>query len=252
MWKIIIVHMYGLLQRTLINKLFFRGRFISKIIRLFVGRLIRFVANNYAKVFLILAFVAAVMYFVVEKKSLVEFDLKKNSLALILISAFVGYLVQFLPKRTGISGRVMPYGSRVDIDSYHQAYSYQYYVLPITNQSEKTMILEKLFLTNGNFVKNYDAVFINSGEDVPVEVSTSQYPTKPAVQAVLKPNETMYIKFASRLNFKYATMQDSDMKLYKITVATKNWKSEYDVNSRAMFTTNVDKMNKISDKEWVK
>ncbi|GEO56736.1 hypothetical protein WCO01_19380 [Weissella confusa] len=145
----------------------------------------------------------------------------------------------------------MPYDSIINIEKYNRNYSYQYYILPITNQSEKTIILEKLFLTNGNFVKNYDVVFINSGGDLPVAVNKGHYPTRPAVQAVLKPNETMYIKFASYLNFKYAVMQDSDMRLYKIQVATKNWRSEYDINRRAMFTTKSDEIKQISDEQWL-
>ncbi|MBJ7629305.1 hypothetical protein [Weissella confusa] len=251
MWEIILVHMYGILRRTLINKLFFRGRFISKIVRLLLGRLIRFVANNYAKVFMVAIFLSAMIYLIAEKMIPVKIDFQKNSLVLILVSAFVGYLVQFLPKKTGISGRVMPYDSIINIEKYNRNYSYQYYILPITNQSEKTIILEKLFLTNGNFVKNYDVVFINSGGDLPVAVNKGHYPTRPAVQAVLKPNETMYIKFASYLNFKYAVMQDSDMRLYKIQVATKNWRSEYDINRRAMFTTKSDEIKQISDEQWL-
>lgn len=46
-------------------------------------------------------------------------------------------------------------------------------------------------------------------------------------------------------------MQDSDMRLYKIQVATKNWRSEYDINRRAMFTTKSDEIKQISDEQWL-
>ncbi|WP_210114246.1 hypothetical protein, partial [Weissella confusa] len=56
-------------------------------------------------------FLSAMIYLIAEKMIPVKIDFQKNSLVLILVSAFVGYLVQFLPKKTGISGRVMPYDS---------------------------------------------------------------------------------------------------------------------------------------------
>ncbi len=46
-------------------------------------------------------------------------------------------------------------------------YEYQYYIVNISNPNDFSIPLEKIFLTNGDIVKDYDVIFINSNNSSP-------------------------------------------------------------------------------------
>lgn len=63
MYDIIIKHFYMVAQKSLFNKLFFRGRFIGKKIRLLIGRVLNILSFNLFRIFLGIIFLLHLSYF---------------------------------------------------------------------------------------------------------------------------------------------------------------------------------------------
>ncbi|CAK1243294.1 hypothetical protein [Fructobacillus tropaeoli] len=258
MWDIIVVHLYSKCRKSLINKLFFSGRFISKRIRLLIVRAIRFISNNIWKMLLII--LMALLYLRFKLYSNINFKwFAENSIWITIASAFMGYFLQLLPKKMKLSARLLPYNYPVTIQKGLELVSYQYYVMRIYNPTNKTLIIDKVFLTNGLFAKNYDVIYVNSNGKEPVQTVINekngyQYPVDgPTEQAVLIPNGTMVVKLGSSNSFRYAFIQDNFNHLHKVDVARRDFRAEYDGTRRGVFTTsdNKDEEKKVSEMKWV-
>lgn len=256
MYKTIEKHFYKKMQESLLNKLLFRRRFIGKRIRLLIGQIINIVAYNFLKLLLGLIFLAA--FFVV----LFSFILKEeNNLTLLgaFISSTTAILISILPKSKRLNGIVTRYEKPKEIPRYGKTLSYQYYVVNVTNPNDFAIPIEKIFLTNGNFVKDYDVVFINSNRKSPrkqidQEKDMQNYITEmPADICILGPKNTVLVKFATYMDFKFAYIQTTNKKLYKISVNLMNFRSEYDIYRRGVFFNYEDNNAKeYLNLDWIK
>ncbi|WP_288846918.1 hypothetical protein [Fructobacillus cardui] len=182
-----------------------------------------------------------------------------NSVLVTIASAFMGYFFQLLPKKMKLSARLLPYDYPVTIQKGCELVRYQYYVMRIYNPTNKTLIIDKVFLTNGLFAKKYDVIYVNSNGKAPVKDVTNerngyQYlGDVPTEQAVLVPNGTMVVKLGASNSFRYAFIQDNFNHLHKVEVARRDFRAEYDTTRRGVFTTsdNKEEEKKVSEMKWV-
>lgn len=94
MYNIIIKHFYKAAQKSLFNKLFFRGRFIGKKIRLLIGRILNVLSFNFFRIFLGIIFFIAFMLLLYTLATA-----KNNNVAIIaaLISSMTALLLSVIP-----------------------------------------------------------------------------------------------------------------------------------------------------------
>lgn len=253
MWQIIKVHIYSKLEDSLFNKLFLRGHFVSKRIRLRIVRLMKWFGNYGFLTIVLLGVFGGVAHFLIAKQWIQVKSLLGNTFLIAVVSAVLGYLLKFLPTRFSLRGRVMQYDDAKEINRYGQPYLYQYYVLNVSNPTTKTLILDKIYLVKGLFNNGYDVVFVNSDEKQPRPeyIDDSWYPDVPADQAILLSGQSMLIKFAAYNRFRYAYIQDSDAKLHKVELVGKDYRAEYDYARRAVFTTNHEQRQAVREMNWI-
>lgn len=251
MWQIIIDHYYWKSRNTLINKLIFRGRFLGKRVRLYIRRLIKFFSNNYGKIVL---FILAVYLFFALKLSLIlyQFIVPYYSVTLVVVSVLLTYLFQLVPKRFKLRARLRQNGYAVEAKVYYgELKQFKYYVVRVSNPTNSTLLLDNLFLTNGLWAKGYDVIYINSGDEKPID-NENHSSTKPYRQAVIKPGDSMVIKFVTDMKFRYAYILDNYLKLHKVDIIVKDSRSEYRDYKRAMFTTTPEDEERVINAKWLK
>lgn len=259
MFDIVVKHFYMMTQKSLINKLFFRGRFIGKKIRLLIGRLFNVIAFNFFRLILGITFLLAIIFFMY---SLTTY--KSNNIAVIaaLISSTTAILLSVLPNSKKVNSIMTRYGSPKPANRYGKEYLYQYYVVNISNPNDFSIPLEKIFLTNGDITKNYDVIFINSNNSTPepqetmddTSGSTVRYiNSRPTDLCILPPKKSILVKFATYKSFTHAYIQSNNKTLYKINISAMNYVAEYDEYRRGIFSNydNVDYEDFLS-KDWIK
>ena len=78
MYDIIIKHFYIVAQKSLFNKLFFRGRFIGKKIRLLIGRALNILSFNLFRIFLGISFFIQVFGLILQSTFCILWQLQKT------------------------------------------------------------------------------------------------------------------------------------------------------------------------------
>ncbi|WP_407124698.1 hypothetical protein [Weissella paramesenteroides] len=260
MYNIIIKHFYKAAQKSLFNKLFFRGRFIGKKIRLLIGRVLNVLSFNFFRIFLGISFFIAF--------ALLLYNLataKNNNVAIIasLISSTTALLLFIIPNTKKINSIMTRYDSPKNVlRSNSKNYWYQYYIVNISNPNDFSIPLEKIFLTNGDIVKDYDVIFINSNNSSPqvektmigsAEGNVPFIMGKPTDLCILPPKKSILIKFATYKTFKHAYIQSASKLLYKVNITTMNYQAEYDIYRRGVFT-NYDSSDykKFLSRDWIR
>lgn len=257
MYNIIIKHFYKSAQKSLFNKLFFRGRFIGKKIRLLIGRILNVLSFNFFRIFLGIIFFIAFMLLLYTLATA-----KNNNLAIIaaLISSMTALLLSIIPNTKKINSIMTRYDSPKSIKRYGKDYSYQYYMVNVSNPNDFSIPLEKIFLTNGDIVKNYDVIFINSSNSLPQAEKTMKESAegdapfitgKPADLCILPPKKSILIKFATYKTFKHAYIQSTSKLLYKVNITTMNYQAEYDIYRRGVFTNYESSDNVFLSRDWI-
>lgn len=258
MYDIIIKHIYLLMERSLLNKLFFRGRFIGKKIRLLIGRILNVIAFNFLRLILGVIFLLALVILFYN----FAFDKGDNTAFIAsLVSSTTALLLFVLPNTKKINSIMTRYDEPIDVERYGSYYRYQYYILNISNPNDFSIPLEKIFLTDGDFVKNYDVVFINSNNHSPqfektmtgtVEGASPFITGKPVDLCILPPKGSVLVKFATYKQFNHAYIQSSSRRLYKVNIATMNYQAEYDIYRRGIFTdyNNQDNASFLAE-DWI-
>lgn len=251
MWNTIVKHLYCKVQRSLINKLFFRNKFISKKIRLKISSFFRFISFNFWRTVIwciLMICVGYLIYSFIHIKDAIPF-------ATAVFTSAIAIVLAIVPKRQRIQGLVVRHQDTEGVNIYGNTIYYQYYALTITNPNDIAVVVDKLFLTNGDLEKGYDVVYLNSREDIPTKVDDRHgYITgKPADIAVIPAKSSLTAKFATVNNFQFSYIQTRDKKLIKIEVESFQYRSEYDYKHRAIFTTSNSSSNidQVMKKKWM-
>lgn len=258
MFHIILNHFYIMAQKSLINKLLFRDRFIGKKIRLLIGKLFNVIAFHFFRLILGVTFLLTIMFFIY---NLTYY--KNNNVAVVasLISSTTALLLSVLPNPKRVNSIMTRYGIPKNVQRRSKNYSYQYYVVNISNPNDFSIPLEKIFLTNGDITKHYDVIFINSNNSEPkpqgkmddLSGRTVPYSTnRPTDLCILPPKKSIVVKFATYKSFTHAYIQSNNKTLYKINISAMNYAAEYDEYRRGIFANydNVDYDDFLS-KDWI-
>lgn len=259
MYDIIIKHFYIVAQKSLFNKLFFRGRFIGKKIRLLIGRVLNILSFNLFRIFLGISFFIAFILFLYTLATA-----KNNNIAIIasLISSTTALLLFIIPNTKKINSIMTRYDIPKQVTRYGKDYWYQYYIVNVSNPNDFSIPLEKIFLTNGDIVKDYDVIFINSNNSSPqvektmigsAEGDAPFITGKPADLCILPPKKSILIKFATYKKFKHAYIQSTNKLLYKVNITAMNFQAEYDIYRRGVFTNyESSDYEEFLSRDWIK
>lgn len=181
----------------------------------------------------------------------------KNAIpfATAVFSGAIAIVLAIVPRHQRIQGLVARHQDTENVNNYNSIIDYQYYALTLTNPNDIAVVVDKLFLTNGDFEKGYDVIYLNSREDIPTKSDdTHGYITgKPADIAIIPAKSSLTAKFATVENFQFAYVQTREKKLIKIEVDPLQYLSEYNYRHRAIFTTsNVSEdISEVMSKKWM-
>lgn len=249
MWDIFIVHVYSKLSESLINKLFFRSRFIGKRIRLILHR----VLINIRYIILSVCILFGIIYFFSKTNHSVSFLIFKQPIILAIMSAILGYLISFLPKGKKINAKLNKF-QKSETDSHGNRQ--QQYFLGISNNTNMPIFIEKLFLVSGDFVKNYDVIYVNTDTIPTNNMGRDGYDgnifiTTQVKQAVISPVNFTAVKFYSHFYFKKVYIQDTNLHLYPVNVDFSLSTYEFEKRHRGVFATTKEQIDNLEDMNWI-